>query len=306
MGDGRSREGWNDVSVWKELQLQAKCGFDEAVMERRGTGPIFLKYLESVTPGARMFGALVAAHEIFGPNQLYPDKSRDRALQKMQRATGVSDKELTHIIRVLAINNDGEDRHRTFVSAGDLILLEACREPMGVVRRAVSDEEGHIDLSYFRDEQIIAHNATVAFSELVDYNAREPEQARRNYKVLRAMFPEEMAAIEREPDFLLSAAVKLRNRLLYFADDRRIPAAQGRLLPPPEALHVIPSEAIGVMGHDVVREIEAWIPTIQKPVVASELEAALKGIGSDYEDKTRERAQRAIERLTAQLVELEA
>lgn len=296
----------SDISIWKELQSMARFGFEEEAMKRNTTGFHFVRDIPEMSRPGYLFGAALAVHELFGPNVYTEDPSREAALRRMMDGIDLSETDLTHLIRITAINTSGGSWDREHLSEGDRLLLEACKEPSGLVRRALSDNEGQIDLSYFQDDRILEQNARMAFDAMVSYDDSRYEAQRGDYAVLKATFPEQFAAIEQDPEFLTNAVYRITERIYKFSDDRRVPQYQGELLPPADALEVVPTDAIVTIAKGVLREIEQWIPTVQKPLVGSEVEAMLKGIGPDYVEKTRGRARRGMSRIAQSLVEFEA
>jgi hypothetical protein len=305
MLENRNKYDLNDFEIWREIGRQSVIGFDESLMKQWDTSPKFLEHTSKMRRGPLLFGASIAVNTIFG-SKIYSKDGREAAIGRMQKALTLDDNATTHIIRAAARHHSTEGTYGNYRQEGDRILLEAVRRPKGLVREAVSDEEGKVDFRYFNGPDILKNNAYYAFDAMIGYSLRnrQLEEHGQDYTLLKAEFPDEFAAIEQEADFIYHAVYKVRERIYEYSADSRSEKYQDKMVPPDTALELVPADAVAVIADDVVREINDFMPKVKVPFVASAMEAALKGIGPDYVSKTKARASLGIDRIQAALAAL--
>lgn len=287
------RERQSDVGVWQELIGQARYGFDFSPEYRRVTGQYYLKGIEEMQRPAQLLGATLAVEAVFQflPNGVH---NREEALGRTAEICYLTKDELKQAIRVVAANPN-PSYERTWISNPDHILMEACLNPEGITHQALSDVEGRIDLRYFADEHLIKRNQKQAFASAISGG----EASNDTYAILRQEFPEQVDVLEADPDFLHSALVLMHNRALKHAADDRFPEYRSELLPPVEALRIIPVETVITVAEEALEEIRQYSTNRPSmPVVGSVAEAALLGYGAGSRVRSDERTQQGIARLS--------
>lgn len=221
---GQKFEGRSDFQIWFELSRQARLGFDEE-NNPMWNGKFWLEGIDDMSETAKIAGAAIAAEDVFA-RFAEGSHTRDEVLVKLQSMCELGDAAMRDIIRLLALPG-GTDGVQAISNA---VFTEAVMHPGGLVRRAVSDDEGRINTVHFGGAAIIPKNISRSFHGIIKQTRGSAEE----FEAFRRDYPDEYAALTTSFEFLENAHAELRDSFLDL--DRRDPVV-------PEAVFgVIPRE----------------------------------------------------------------